>query len=231
MTVKKQEGAKGTAVNRQELEQCVHEYGKELYAFCCRLTPNQAEADDLYQDTFLKAVELQEQIEANRNPRSYLISIALRIWKNRRRKAAWRSRIAGEIRGMEEAVLRTGTTYAGGTAAGFADAVPAGFADAAPAGFADAAPTGFADAVRAGFSETSPVEETVLDSERVRLVRDCVAALPERYRIPVYLYYTANLPVRQIAKMLRLPDGTVKSRLHKARKLLKARLEGVLDEI
>ncbi len=223
MTVKKQEGAKGTAVNRQELEQCVHEYGKELYAFCCRLTPNQAEADDLYQDTFLKAVELQEQIEADRNPRSYLISIALRIWKNRRRKAAWRSRIAGEIRGMEEAVLRTGTTYAGGTVAGFADA--------APAGFAGAAPTGFADAVRAGFSETSPVEETVLDSERVRLVRDCVAALPERYRIPVYLYYTANLPVRQIAKMLRLPDGTVKSRLHKARKLLKARLEGVLDEI
>ncbi len=180
-------------MNRQELEQCVHEYGKDLYAFCCRLTSNKVEADDLYQDTFLKAVELREQIEADGNPRSYLISIAMRIWKNRRRKAAWRSRIAAESGGSGSGESKT---------------------NAAPA----------------GFSEMSPVEETALDHERTRLVRESVAGLPERYRIPLYLHYTANLSVQQIAKMLRLPDGTVKSRLHKARKLLKVRLEGVLDE-
>lgn len=195
-------------MNRQELEQCVHEYGKDLYAFCCRLTPNKAEADDLYQDTFLKAVELREQIEADGNPRSYLISIALRIWKNRRRKAAWRSRIAGETRYIEEAVFDMGAAESGG----------GGYGESKT------------NAARAGFSETSPVEETALDRERTRFVRESVAGLPERYRIPLYLHYTANLSVQQIAKMLRLPDGTVKSRLHKARKLLKARLEGVLDE-
>ncbi|MCI9060702.1 MAG: RNA polymerase sigma factor, partial [Lachnospiraceae bacterium] len=34
----------------------------------------------------------------------------------------------------------------------------------------------------------------------------------------------------QIAKIMNLPQGTVKSRLYKARKLLKQKLEGVLDE-
>lgn len=34
------------------------------------------------------------------NPGSYLVSIVLRIWKNRKRKYAWRNRIAG----MEELI-------------------------------------------------------------------------------------------------------------------------------
>ncbi len=85
----------------RQLEQCIQEYGKDIYAFCSQLTRNRQEAEELYQDTFLKAMELVKQIDSKKNPKSYLASIALRIWKNQRRKYAWRSRIAGteELKG------------------------------------------------------------------------------------------------------------------------------------
>ena len=88
-------------MTKQELELCIQQYGNDIYSFCKYLTCNQEEADDLYQDTFLMAVELQEKIEYQENPKSYLLSIALRIWKNKKRKFAWRKKIA-EIQPMVE---------------------------------------------------------------------------------------------------------------------------------
>ena len=62
-------------------------------------------------------------------------------------------------------------------------------------------------------------------------VRRAVGNLPEKYRIPVYLYYTLQFSVEEIANVMEIPKGTVKSRLHKARALLKKELEVVLDEM
>lgn len=87
-----------------QLEKCINEYGKDIYSFCSQITCNKQEAEDLYQDTFLKAVELGEKIDYEKNPKSYLVSIALRIWKNKKRKFAWRNRIAGMVELVEEAV-------------------------------------------------------------------------------------------------------------------------------
>ncbi len=81
-------------MTKKELENCIWEYGKDIYSFCRSLTLNLQEADDLYQDTFLKAVEVIREIEYEKNPKSYLLSIALRLWKNKKRKYAWRNRIA-----------------------------------------------------------------------------------------------------------------------------------------
>ncbi|MDR2088578.1 MAG: hypothetical protein LBP73_04405, partial [Clostridiales Family XIII bacterium] len=44
-----------------------------------------------------------------------------------------------------------------------------------------------------------------------------VQALPERFKIPVLMHYVAEMSVRDIASSLRLPEGTVKSRLFKTR--------------
>ena len=46
-------------------------------------------------------------------------------------------------------------------------------------------------------------------------------ALDEKYRLPAELYYVENYKTSEIARILRLPEGTVKRRLHTARKLLK----------
>ena len=81
-------------MTKKELEICIAEYGKDIYSFCRQLTVSLQEADDLYQDTFLKALELIPKIDNNKNPKSYLLSIAVHIWKNKKRKFAWRKRIA-----------------------------------------------------------------------------------------------------------------------------------------
>ncbi len=62
------------------------------------------------------------------------------------------------------------------------------------------------------------------------MVRKAVAALPEKYRLPVLLFYMENLKVAEIAAVLKLPQGTVKSRLFQARKVLQKELEVVLNE-
>ena len=168
-------------MNVTELEQCINEYGKDIYAFCRQLVYNQQDADELYQDTFLKAMELLDHIETQRNPKSYLLSISIRLWKNRKRKSAWRSRIVQmESLSYEEDEVEVKSDWS--------------------------------------------MEEEILRREQLKEIRKAVSQLEEKYRLPICLYYMEELPIADIAKILKLPQGTVKSRLYQARKLLKNRL-------
>ena len=54
-------------------------------------------------------------------------------------------------------------------------------------------------------------------------VRRAVMALPVRYREPVVLFYFYEKDVGAAARTMRLPDGTVKARLARARELLRRR--------
>ncbi|MDK2562443.1 RNA polymerase sigma factor [Romboutsia sedimentorum] len=49
--------------------------------------------------------------------------------------------------------------------------------------------------------------------------------LPPRIRITIVLYYVEGYSVEEVKKILKIPSGTVKSRLAKGRKLLKIKLE------
>ncbi len=62
----------------------------------------------------------------------------------------------------------------------------------------------------------------VLESDRLRRF---VAALPERFRAIVILRFQEDMAPAEIAKVLACPLNTVKSRLHRALKLLRQRLE------
>lgn len=53
-----------------------------------------------------------------------------------------------------------------------------------------------------------------------------VLQLPEHYRLPFVLHYVEGYPVKEIGKLLKLSDGTVKVRLHRARNLMKEKLKG-----
>ena len=70
-------------------------------------------------------------------------------------------------------------------------------------------------------------ESCIIQEDERTAVWQVVAHLPERYRMPVYLYYSADLSVQEIAKVLQIPEGTVKSRMHKAKRLLKKELEAL----
>ncbi len=51
-------------------------------------------------------------------------------------------------------------------------------------------------------------------------VRDLVERLPDRLRAPALLHYYADLPVEQVARLLHRPQGTIRRRLHEARRAL-----------
>lgn len=74
----------------------------------------------------------------------------------------------------------------------------------------------------------SPPEQA-LRSERRRLVEAEVARLPERYREVVALRYLEDRPVREVAGLVGIPEGTVKTFLFRARDLLRQRLVVWLD--
>jgi RNA polymerase sigma-70 factor, ECF subfamily len=65
-------------------------------------------------------------------------------------------------------------------------------------------------------------EESVIRSETQRRVRQALKQVPERYKRVLDLFVYDDLPYEAISKKLRIPLGTVMSRLYKARKLLKA---------
>lgn len=52
-------------------------------------------------------------------------------------------------------------------------------------------------------------------------LRNCLFQLDERERIPIMLHYIEGYEVREIAAILRIPQGTVKSRLDRGRRQLK----------
>lgn len=71
----------------------------------------------------------------------------------------------------------------------------------------------------------------VVREEQVReLVRKAVWALPNSYREPLVLRYWQELGTNDIAQVLGMPVGTVKTRLHRGRALLRSQLaeQGVM---
>jgi len=75
---------------------------------------------------------------------------------------------------------------------------------------------------------TPPADHGRPDSARIDDVdetRAALAGLNGRQRIVLVLHYIDELPVAEIADVLNIPPGTVKSRLHHGRAELKRRLE------
>jgi RNA polymerase sigma-W factor len=67
-------------------------------------------------------------------------------------------------------------------------------------------------------------EETVIDREHGAMIAKAVEKLPEHYRIIILLRHQEQLAYEEIAEVLRIPLGTVKARIHRAREMLKVRL-------
>ena len=65
----------------------------------------------------------------------------------------------------------------------------------------------------------------MLRREEIRYVQESLCRLPDKYRLPLCLYYGEELSVEEIAACLRIPQGTVKSRLHKGREKMREELE------
>lgn len=172
-------------MKQEELENYIYAYGKDLYSFCCCVAHSRQEADDLYQDTFLKMYELGEKVIIKSNPKSFMMSVALNLYRNHKRKQSVRQKITGINVSMEE------TT----------------------------------DCITDKKQET---EEIMVAREERRIVREAVAKLPDKYKLPILLCYMEELSMAEAAAVMQIPEGTVKTRIHRAKKILKEKLEDLL---
>lgn len=68
-----------------------------------------------------------------------------------------------------------------------------------------------------------------LEKVDYRPLYEAIDHLPEKYRLAVILYYFDDRDIAATAQILGIPSGTVKSRLDKARKLLKEALGNETD--
>lgn len=73
---------------------------------------------------------------------------------------------------------------------------------------------------------TESPEIKLIDIENNRYVSEKIISLPIKYREVIILYYYEELSYNQISELLNLKLPTVKSRLHRARLLLKQKIEG-----
>lgn len=67
----------------------------------------------------------------------------------------------------------------------------------------------------------SDMEEIVIQRQIQSFVRKCIFELPLKQRTVIYMFYYAELSQNEISVLLRIPEGTVKSRLSTARSSLK----------
>lgn len=162
-------------MTQEELENIIYAYGKDLYSFCCSVTRNIQEAEDLYQDIFLKLYEMKETLLIRKNPKSFLMSVSVNLYRNYKRKRSIRQKIIGAECSLEETVFD----------------IPA----------------------REGLTE-----EQILLQEKSQIIRNEVKKLPDKYKIPILLFYMEELSLKEICQILKLPEGTVKSRIYRAKK-------------
>lgn len=168
-------------MNAKELEECIDDFGTDIYRFCLKLCADKADAEDLYQQTFLKALETQWTLDWEKNPKALFFSLAHNLWKSDRRKQARRNTIAPRSNFDEEGEMVL-------------------------------------------HSEES-IEESYLQKELLAEVDQIIQTLPEKFKVPLILFYLSGCSIEQIAAIIRKPPGTVKSRLFKGRSLIKKRLE------
>lgn len=165
----------------REIEKCIDSFGTDIYRFCLKLCENKTDAEDLYQQTFLNALESSWDLDWDKNPKALFFSLAHNLWKSNIRKAARRSYIAPctNIDGENENFILSDEN----------------------------------------------IETNFLKKEMLHEINKTIKEMPEKVCIPMTLYYLFDFPIGEIAKIIKKPPGTVKSRLFKGRSLIKKRLE------
>jgi RNA polymerase sigma-70 factor (ECF subfamily) len=73
-------------------------------------------------------------------------------------------------------------------------------------------------------------DDSMLDDERSSVIAKAIATLPPKYRVPIILRDIEGKSYEEIAKILELGLGTTKSRISRARGLLKEKLKQYFDE-
>ena len=84
------------------------------------------------------------------------------------------------------------------------------------------------DGVASTETEFQP-DETLIRQEEQEMVSDALTRIPQNYREPLVLFYRENQSVRAVAALMGLTEATVRTRLHRARKMLRDQVESRIE--
>src|SRR2546426_4042239 len=169
---------------RGEFEAQALPHLRSLRSLALRLSRNEKDAEDLVQDTYLRAFRFFHRFEPGTNIRAWLF----RILKNQFLNRVQQDR--GETATDLDSLLASEVLQE--------SAFP--------------------------HTPSKTPEQEVMDSVTAAEVEDALASLPGEYRPVVMLALVDDMSYKEISKVLRIPMGTVMSRLHRGRKLLQTRL-------
>lgn len=155
-----------------------------LYRTALRMTKNDGDADDLVQETFLKAWRFWDKFQEGSNCRAWLFKIMTNIFINNYRAKAWTPQTI-DLEDVDDDFL---------------------FGQLSALGPSD-------DPEKHFFNK-------VFDDD----VKKAIEELPEDFRLVVVLSFLEGFSYQEIADIVNLNIGTVKSRLHRGRKLLQKSL-------
>src|SRR6056297_980384 len=154
-----------------------------LYNFALRLTTDPNDAEDLVQDSIVKAFRFFSSYEKGTNAKAWLFRILKNSYINSYRKKSSKPQ---EIDYDEVAT--------------------------------------FYETIRAERTETSDLEDKMFRELIDDDISNALDDIPEDFRTVVLLCDVEDFTYEEIANMLDVPIGTIRSRLHRGRNLLKAQL-------
>jgi RNA polymerase sigma-70 factor (ECF subfamily) len=88
----------------------------------------------------------------------------------------------------------------------------------------------FEQAELAGMKPSEDSATALVDRMDAEVVERALQSLPDDFRAAATLYFMQDLPYQEIAEILDVPIGTVRSRLHRARRLLQKALWTIAQE-
>ena len=167
------------------------DYADHVYGLGLRLCDDPDKAQDLVQETFLRALKSWDGFDGRSKPSTWLYTIASRACQRMERRRAGQPR---HMRPLEQLL-----------------------------------PSGETTVLDLPSSGETPLE-WVERRDVIRAVRRAIDSLPLHFRLPLVLKEIEGLSVEDVAKILGVKPATVKTRLHRARLLVRKELSRPLPQ-
>lgn len=159
-----------------DIEKFVMLYSRDLTKLCINLCGNIQDAEDLFQDTWVKVYRYLEKYDRSKPFDKWLFSICVNTYKNNLKLSFNKRRVFFES--DEESQL---------------------------------------------FFASIPEESNYTKDDYAELHK-VIETLPKKQKLVIVLKFFRDLSVSEVADILKIPEGTVKSRLHQAKKTIRRRL-------